>query len=574
MGTIKKVHLRKNSLVQICYNADMLKKYILPAFLAFLVLLNILSAQEISYRKSRVEHDFRSLLSDIPEHGFDALHYQFDWNIDFNVQFIQGQVLMQAESRLENLDTITLHLDETMEVKEIIRSGVSLTFSHQDDELVIQLGESLPIGSIFKVLITYQGYPQSGLNFSQHQNHPIIWSLDEPTLARNWFPCYDLPSDKATALIRITVPDNMFVASNGNLVHIQPNLGNTLTYVWKEEYPIATYLISIAATNYTRFSDYYVADDSVMEVQYYVYPEDLQSARLDFLNTVPMIAFFSKIFGEYPFIDEKYGMAEIPGYTAMEHQTLTSYPSVAIDGNGTHDWLIAHELAHHWWGDSLTPADWADIWLNEGFATYSDALWQEHIGGFEAIKSRMAHFKSIYFRHEGSDHPIYNPPSGHLFCEIEYEKAAWVLHMLRFVTGDDNFFKIMKKYAHDYAYSNVSTDDFQAVCQEIHGADLDWFFSQWIYQAGFPKYEFGWGFTPDNRARIIINQIQQDLFKMSLELQFDLPSGSIRKIIWVNERKNIFEFTLPEKPQAVHIDPDGWMLYTVDQFHKRIRSGR
>lgn len=553
---------------------NMLKKRTVFFLVSFFFLLNVLFAQDIPFRKTGKEYDFRSLLSNLPAHNIDILHYQFDWDIDFSTRFIQGQAIVQAKSLVEDLDVIILHLDESMEVEKITRLGLPLSYTHQDDEMEIQLGGSFGAGELFEIVITYQGFPQTGLNFSQHQNEPVIWSLDEPTRARYWFPCYDLPSDKATAMIRITVPDNMFAASNGNLISINPSQNNTLTFVWEEKYPIATYLISIAATNYSKFSDYYAAGDSVMEVQYYVYPEDLQSARFDFLPTVSMIEFYSRIFGEYPFLSEKYGMAEIPGTTAMEHQTMTSYPSVAIDGSGTHDWLIAHELAHHWWGDSLTPAEWADIWLNEGFATYSDALWQEHVSGFEGLKSRMARFKNIYLDHEGEEHPIYDPPSGHLFCEIEYEKGAWILHMLRFVTGEENYFKIMKTYAQEYAYSNVSTHDFQIVCEEVYGTDLDWFFSEWIYQSGFPTYEFGWGVTQANRVKVIVNQTTEPLFKMPIELQLDLPSGPQKKIIWVEEKNHVSELLLSEKPIAVYFDPDGWILCTVEHFYKKAKPGR
>jgi len=541
-----------------------------------LFLFNSLFAQEIPYHKKGLKYDFRTLV-ETPEHNFDILHYRFDWKIDPDSHYIQGKASITAQSLTHNLDEIALHLADTMEVTGITQNQISLEFVHEHDLLGIYLAPAQNHKEEFEVEIIYQGYPESGLNFSDHQNQPVVWSLDEPIDSREWFPCYDLPSDKATAEMRITVPANLVVASNGNLVNVTDNLDGTATYVWEENYPIATYLIFIAATNYETFSDYYSSGSQIMEVKYFVYPESLVRAQTDFSITAPMIEFYSQAFGEYPFLEEKYGMAEIPGGSAMEHQTCTSYPSRAITGDHQYDWLIAHELAHQWWGDLVTLAEWVDIWLNEGFATYSDALWYEHLYGSEGLKSRMADFKDIYFEyHTELEHPIYDPPEGHLFCEAEYEKAAWVLHMFRFVVGDDAFWKILRKYAQDFAYSNATTDDFQNLCEQIYGEDLSWFFNQWIFEAGYPVYEFGWGSLGGNGVRVVIRQVQEDfpLFKMPVELQFNFPSGEVKEIVWVDEKNNTFDFHFPERPVEVFFDPDNWIFCEVEDYQKKVKGRR
>jgi aminopeptidase N len=550
-----------------------MKKIIALVFGLLVFFLNSLFTQEIFLHKEGLKYDFRELLAQAQEHAFDIIHYQFEWKIDFDSQSMQGKAIILAQSLTDNLAEITLHLADNMMVTQINQNGNSLSFVHQDDQLDIFLDRQYQLDEQFEIMVSYQGYPQSGLNFSYHQDQPIIWSLDEPIEARQWFPCFDLPSDKATVEMRITVPGWMVVASNGNLMDITENTDGTVTYYWKENYPIATYLISVAATNYESFSDSYSSDTQAMDVLYFAYPEHLSQALEDFSVTVSMIEFFSEAFGEYPFLDEKYGMAAIPGSTSMEHQTCTSYSSALVTGDHRYDWIIAHELAHQWWGDLVTPADWADIWLNEGFATYSDALWHEHLYGFEGLKSRMNEFKDTYFnRHQGAEHPIFDPPPEHLFCVIEYEKAAWVLHMLRFVVGKENFWKILRKYAKDYAYSNVTTEDFRAVCEHVYGADLGWFFDQWIYQAGYPIYQFGWGYSSGQRkVKIVINQIQADfpLYQMPIEVQVKLPSGTVRKRVWIKEEYNTFEFPFAEKPLEVIIDPDGWLLCQKQDFHKK-----
>lgn len=547
--------------------------------IVFLLFLSYsLTAQEIPYRESGKKQDFRVFLLEAQAHDFDVLHYEFDWKLDFEARWIEGKAVVTLRS-LSATDRITLHLADDMHVTGINQDRTPVSFVHQNDLLDIYPLQKLNPDEELTVTISYSGIPQpasdilqSGLNFSYHGEDPIIWSLDEPTGARQWFPCYDVPSDKATVKLRITVADDMIVASNGDLIGVVSNPDQTKTYTWEENYPISTYLISIAATNYETFSDVYSSGLETMEVLFYAYPEHLTQAIEDFSVTVSMIEFYASVFGEYPFLEEKYGMAEIPGNASMEHQTCTSLSSRLVTGTHQYDYIIAHELAHQWWGDLVTLTDWADIWLNEGFATYSDALWVENLYGFEGLKSRMADFRDIYFTfHEGEDHPIYDPPSGHLFCEIEYEKAAWVLHMLRFVVGDDNFWRILRGYAQLYAFSNASTEDFRAVCEQIHGGGLGWFFDQWIYGAGYPVYQFGWGYSTQNKASVVINQIQEEfpLFGMPVELAFVLPSGTVKKVVWVEGANNRFQFDFPEKPLQVLFDPDSWILCEVGDFQKK-----
>jgi aminopeptidase N len=551
-----------------------MKRIKIYLILILILPLHLLSGQEVPYHKSGTKYDFRVSLLEELDHDFDVTHYRFEWELDFDSQRIKGKAEVNIRS-LDTIDKITLHLASNMNVTRVTQDRIPLVFTHQDDLLDIYPVQVLNPDDECTVKISYHGFPQSGLNFSYHGEDPIIWSLNEypePTGARGWFPCYDIPSDKATVEMFITVPDSMIVASNGKLIDVISNQDNTKSYIWQENYPISTYLISVAATNYETFSDVYTSDSESMEVLYYVYPEHLSLAQEDFSVTVPMIEFYADVFGEYPFLEEKYGMAVIPGSASMEHQTCTSLASKLVTGTHKYDYIIAHELAHQWWGDLVTLTDWADIWLNEGFATYSDALWVENLYGLEGLKSRMADFKYRYMiRHEGEDHPIYDPPLGHLFCAIEYNKAAWVLHMLRFVVGDDNFWDILKEYAQLYAYDNARTEDFQAVCEQISGADLDWFFDQWIYEAGYPIYLFGWGFSDQNKIRIVIHQIQEEfpLFKMPIELEFILPSGSEKKIVWVEEEENVFEFDLQERPSDVIFDPDSWILCLLEDYQKK-----
>ena len=546
------------------------KRFFLLIFLFIFLIFSPLISQDKEIKKHLQRLDPRNIPLETTEHNFDVLHYAFDWTIDMISESIQGKAVIESKSLVSSLNQIILHLSTSMNVTQITQGQTPLVFTHADNLLTIFLFHPSGIDQEFEIEITYSGTPQAGLNFSTHNGQPIFWSLDEPSEAREWFPSFDHPSDKATADLRITVPQNIVAVSNGTLINSQINQDGTTTYTWREKAPIATYLISVAGTNYTIFSDTYSSGPDTMDVLYYVYPEDLAEAQTDFSVTVPMITFYSLLFGEYPFLEEKYGMAEIPGGTAMEHQTITSYPSYAITGNHRYDWLIAHELAHQWWGDLITPADWDDIWLNEGFATYSEALWFESLSGVQGLQTRMQIFKDIYFRHQGTEHSVYNPPSGHLFCEIIYEKAAWVIHMLRSIVGDTNFWTILRKYASDFAYANTKTPDFIHVCEQVYGENLGWFFDQWIYGIGYPTYQFGWGYK-DGTAFVVVNQTQADfpLFEMPIELQINLPSESIQKTIWVNKKFNLYTFPLSERPSTVHLDPNNWILSHKENFFKK-----
>jgi aminopeptidase N len=545
-------------------------KYLL-IFILCIVLSNTFG-QEAIRSESGLKPDLRLLEQPTAEQNFDVIHYEFDWTIDSDSQSIQGVATVEGESLIQGLNSITLNLMNTMTVTEVEQNDRSLSYNHQNNLLTIYFERNYGKGGSFVVEISYSGHPTEGLYYDFHGSEPIIYSLSEPSDARHWFPCYDHPSDKATADLHITVPSGMTAASNGTLVEVKTNADDNLTYNWEVSYPIATYLISVAATNYVTFSHTYTSDQGEMDVVYYVYPELLEQTKVDFENTVPQIEFYSDVFGEYPFLREKYGMALIPGGTAMEHQTCTSYPARLIDGEQAYDWLIAHELAHQWWGDLVTLDDWPEIWLNEGFATYSDALWWEHLYGMAGLKVRMQEFRAILFeRYSGPHHAIYDPPQGYLFSAIEYEKGAWVLHMLRFVVGEKNFWKILKSYAKTYAYDTVTTDDFKSVCEAFHGEDLDWFFDQWIYEPGYPRYKFSWGHSGPNSVRVIINQTQESypLYIMPIELQVVLPSGTKKRTVWVNEKTNTFDLSFAESPSDVLFDPDQWILCFRGSFQKK-----
>ena len=381
-------------------------------------------------------------------YGYDVVHYILDIQIFPSTEIVLGHVEMTAVSEEELLQNIEVDLLDNLTCSQVLRDGIALSFTHSNDQIQIDLGTAVPEGDSFIIEIHYNGHPQEigfqGFSFETNAyGDTLISTLSEPENARSWWPCKDIPSDKATATIIVTIPEHFLFASNGLLVSIE-DLGNGWKrWTWEESYPITTYLISLAICDYDTFSTTYTGlQGGVMPIVFYVYPQHLSQARTDFSIIDDMIAFYAGIWVEYPFIEEKYGHAIFEWGGGMEHQTITSIGSICVTVNHYYDWLYAHELAHQWWGDLVTCATWADIWLNEGFATYSDALWADHVGGSAALRDRMSSFRAYYFYEDNNNRfPIYAPEI--MWGATVYKKGVWVLHMLRHVTGDSSFFHLL-----------------------------------------------------------------------------------------------------------------------------------
>ena len=504
------------------------------------------------------------------QNDYDVSHYLIDLYIDTTEKQIQGQVTMTARSRVSDFDTVEVDLDSSMIVDSI--SGDASSYYRSGDLLLIELSPPVPEGNTFTVQVAYHGQPvRYGLGgpfaFDYHGDDPIIWSLSEPYFARTWWPCKDTPGDKADSVdIIVTVPTDLIVASNGSLVSTEANGDGTHTFHWHEGYPITTYLVSLAITNYETWSEWfhYQPGDS-LEVQYYAYPEDYESARDQLTQTIDMLAYFHEIFGPYPFLTEKYGIAQFPWGGGMEHQTITSQ-----GGFGTG--LTVHELAHQWWGDKITNANWHEIWLNEGFASYAEALYFEHTQGWEYYHTYMGWMDWKY------PYPIYVDDTtsvGRIFHWTVYDKGAWILHMLRHVVGDSAFFDILLAYSNDprFAYGNATTAGFQDVCETVSGMDLDWFFQPWIYEAGRPEYRVEW-YAGDSAGTPVLNLLIEQtqvpdraLFPMPIDITIGTGQGDTTVTVFNDSASQVFIIPLAASPTGIVIDKDGWILKRVVSVH-------
>jgi aminopeptidase N len=522
--------------------------------------------------------------------AIDVKHYRLQIQLVPNQSgtagVIKGVVTISGETT-GTVSDINIDAQSNLQIDSVSLDGVSNSFGRSKSKVVVNYPAPVPAGRQFTIGISYQG-PGSGggigggLLFTRHgpEFAPVVASHSEPFGAPLWWPCIDNPADKATAEIEVTVPEGNQAASNGVLDRVQVNADHTVTYLWREDSPLSTYLVSVAATNYQTLEDTYVALDGVtrMPLVFYVYPEHLESARAKFPVTRTAMEIYAGLFGEYPFVGEKYGMAEFPFGGAMEHQTITSVSAGIVASASSNQATIVHELAHHWWGNLVTMRTWDDIWLNEGFATYSEVLFFERFAGIAPgeLLSRSYDDGAVDGALRGTvtaenlDDPFDDTGA-------VYRKGGWVLHMLRHVMGDQRFFQALQQYAARYAFSNASTADFQQVCEGVFGASLDWFFKQWVYAPGRPIYKVSTdlgaaGSNGNYAVSVVVKQKQSHEipgreganYIMPLDLTIHYTDGTTdTRVVFNDKRKQRFEFSVSKQPSSVILDESHWILKKV-----------
>ena len=506
---------------------------------------------------------------------YDVYYYDIELDINIDTEIIYGNVEVHFFPEVDNLESIQLDFASGMTVDAVTQNGA--TFNHFSDMLTITLDGSYNADESVVVGIQYHGHPEFGgfqaFEFgTQHVNSvdlgiPMISTLSEPYGARSWWPCKDVPTDKADSVrISLTTDAAYDAVANGLLVSETINLDDTKTTVWEHKYPITTYLVFLSITDYTYWSEmHHFADGDSMPLEYWMYPTSATEPIIERWNrTADMLDIFGEFFGKYPFADEKYGMAQFGWGGAMEHQTCSSMGSY---GENT----IAHELAHQWWGDLVTCSNFHHIWINEGFATYSEALYWGAKDGEDAYHAHMAS------KANSNASSVYRPDTssvGSIFStSMVYQKGAWVLHMLRHVVGDETFFASLAAYRDAFQFRTASTEDFQGVVEAVWGQDLEWFFDQWIYGIGIPSYRWWWSATEvdefgNSQVTVHVDQNQESsrpTFKMPIDLSFSDGSNEANLVIWDSLRSQDFSITLSFVPTALTFDENEWILKSANQ---------
>jgi len=497
-----------------------------------------------------------------PRQPLDVLHY------DVSISFVP-ELAYQARTRVdvrllaEGLTEIRLDLDGPL-VDRVSVHGERLACRREGGRLVVDLARPRAGGEIVPVLVEYHGLPDGkGLRAGRSAHgDPILFADNWPENARRWIPSIDHPSDKATVDFEVTAEDRYEVVAPGRLRETRSLHDGRRTTRWTEGVPIPTYCMVIGLA---EFQVTHVGAADGVPISAWVFPEDAPLAARKLSRSALVLERFSDLVAPFPF--EK--LAHVQSSTAWgatEYASAVFYSEKHFRGEDASDGVVAHELAHQWWGDSVTPADWDDVWLSEGFATYFHALFVESLGGPAALREFMARAASTV-KEANAKKPgaVVDPgvvaPAEKL-SPFTYEKGAWVLHMLRRKLGDEPFFRGLRGYYSAHAGGAATTDDLRHALEAVSGRDLAPFFRQWLDRPGLPDLSVGWRWDEGTR-QVVLDVVQRqggEPYELDLDLAFPVGDAVERRAVTLRRASESARVGLPAAPSALELDPDGWLL--------------
>lgn len=509
---------------------------------------------------------------------YDVTFYWLDIEVSDETIFVSGNGLINADA-LVAMDTFAFELIPEQQIDSLFIDGVQYTNWQRIDKNVLVPVNTIAQGSAFSARIYYHGQPPTGGFFagvthaySNTWGKDVTWTLSESFAAADWFPVKQVLEDKADSCWVFLTTDSDNLAGSQGLLTNTVNLGNGKTrYEWKSSYPIDYYLISFAVSQYQEYNTYAhpaeMNGDSIL-IQNYIYdsPGCLETVKNGIDATAEMVELFSEKYILYPFHEEKYGhcFTELGG--GMEHQTMTTIGGFSFG-------LVAHELGHMWFGDNVTCATWSDIWINEGFATYSNYLAEEYINGWNAgvsfivgkQQSTMSYPDgSVYIPenliYPGNEYRIFNG-------RLSYNKGACIIHMLRHEIQDDSlFFELMGTFQTDFGGSTATGEDFKNTAETLTGMEFDPFFDQWYYGEGYPKYTYEW-YYDNGTFHLSSTQVTSSttpLFTMLMDYKLEFEDGT-DTIIHLMQTDNLNNFAVPlgKKVVDMEVDPNDWTTEKV-----------
>ncbi len=507
--------------------------------------------------------------------GIDAQHYIFRVILSDESDEVTGEATADLRFVTGGVTQVVLDLTgvkdgKGMTVSEVTSMGEAMKFAHAADRLTITLPSPPKAGERRQFTVKYHGVAGSGLHIAKNKfGDRTFFSWNWPTLARQWLPTIDHPSDKATSEFLVTAPARYQVVANGLLVEVLDlGDGRRMTH-WKQSVPIATWLNNIGVA---RFASRHFGTAAGVPLETWVFPQDRENGIVTFEEpTRRAMEFFSSHIGPYPY--EKLADVQVTQMGGgMEHASAIFYGEKSVTDRPAYG-LVAHEIAHQWFGDSVTEKDWDDAWLSEGFATYFAALTTEFYDGRDAFTAAMKRSRTGILGMEKRTPNVAvihdNLPeiqNGRAPIGIVYQKGGWTLHMLRGVIGTEKFWAGIREYYRRYRDSNASTEDLRQVMEEVSGTNLDWFFRQWLRRAGSPVVEGGWQYNAAaKKVEIELAQTQAgDAFRLPLEVAV----GGKTERIEMTQKSQRFTIAAEQDPGTVELDPNFWVLMDA-KFGKR-----
>ena len=542
--------------------------------LALIFSASILTGQQIEKDVRWIKNDQNYNRTSIAfTSNYDLKYIRLEIDVDPAVHYIEGMVCTYFEPVDTAFSTIQFDFRNNMIVDSVVYDGNLLSHSFLNNKtLEIQFGTTLPENILDSLKIYYQGAPlidgYGAFEIDQTDcsgDNPVMWTLSEPYGSKHWWPCKEALNDKADSTdFIITTPSEYKAGSNGLLIN-ETTINNKTTYHWKHAYPIPAYLVAFAVSDYYEYSDFVSipgsAGDSI-EVLNYVYPCNASYAQIQTQKLDTIFKFFMQEFGPYPYENEKYGHAQCEFGGGMEHSTMSFMGGFGVS-------LMAHELAHQWFGNKITCGSWHDIWLNEGFATYLDGLTCEQGIGYTSWDNwKDDMIDDVTYWNYGSTYRYNISTVSSIFhYRLVYQKGALILHMLRWVLGDETFFDAIYDYIMDpdLSYDYAHTIDLQTHLETESGMDLEEFFDDWLYGQGFPNYDIEWAFDQEcDQVHVNITQShsanQGTFFEMPVPIQFT-NSSDTTTIVFNQDAPDKTEFfaTLSFVPDNATFDPEQWL---------------
>jgi aminopeptidase N len=502
----------------------------------------------------------------------DVQHYKFTLTLSDDTKLIKGNANVQLKF-MKSANTFTLDLtspkgNQGMLVSTVKHNNTLLKFEHRNNQLKIFLPQKATAGNLYDVDINYEGIPRDGLIISKNSYGDRTFFGDNwPNRAHHWLPVVDYPSDKATCEFVVIAPAKYKVVANGLLKQTRKlETGQLLTH-WHQSIAIPTKVMVIGVA---KFAVQKVGKYKGVVVSSWVFEQNKTTGFKKYKAALEALKVLSQKIGEYPY-EKLANVQSKTRYGGMENASCIFYYEASARGSRSIESLIAHEIAHQWFGNSATEKGWAHIWLSEGFATYMTHVYNEQKYGRKRLVERMRKDKLKVVKYaRQTKKPIIAPLPTNLNSLLDanaYQKGGWVLHMLRYVLGDQDFWMGIRNYYKTYRDKNALSEDLQRIMEQVSGKKLDWFFKQWLYQPGQPSLRVQWKYDSDSQELVLaVDQVQNEaygVFEMPLEIGIRIKKSNkiiLKKVQLKKQKKQIIKISFAQTPIQLTLDPNAWIL--------------